>query len=280
MNFPALKNIGCPQCNGLGYLLDLQNSNTKRTTIDLCQCAQSQCQCENTPPYYYVETANGPNQLIPCPILPLHRKIEHIQRYYAQSELPYKFRFKFYNSHFATHHINQHKEFIKQINTLLPPIWEGEEANLSRGLFFTGQAGSGKTHLAAIVINELILRHALRAIFLKTTRLLDRLRATYSQNSRTYGQGEALEQLYSSVPAIVLDDFGAQQETDWAAETLYDMIDQRYEKGLFTVITSNKNLNDLASAAEGRIASRFKEMTHTIEFPAIDYRDLLAANLS
>ena len=66
--------------------------------------------------------------------------------------------------------------------------------------------------------------------------LLDNLRHSYSNpNESTFYE------LFDSVrncELLILDDFGAQQMTDWALEKLYQIITHRHDRLLRTVITS------------------------------------------
>lgn len=274
--FPAMKKIGCSKCNKSGYKLNFLLSSKRNAIVELCECSKSGCSCEGSSPYYsIVEKEGGKSSLEPCRIYPLHKKIERVTILFHQSELPWRYKYKFYLSHFEYKHIKDTK-FIQKLDSIVAPIWEGEEKNLPEGIFLTGSAGTGKTLLATIIINELIFRHAVPCLFMKTTRSLDRLRATYNVGSASYGMGESIESYYHRVPVLVLDDFGAQKETSWADETLYDIIDTRYEEGLCTIVTSNLNLKELSESGAGRISSRLLEICHIIEFPEKNYRQIIS----
>lgn len=272
--FPEMKKIGCPQCNGLGYMIDFKLSSKKKIHLELCECAKPLCFCGQMNSYYGIIDHDSDSQLSPCSIYPLHVKMDKIRYIYELSDLPPKYKYKFYNSHYQTKYINN-KEFLLQINSQLPPIWEGDQSQLPSGLFFSGVAGSGKTFLATIIMNEVIFRHGVPSLYLKTTRALDKLRGSFHQDSATYGLSNDLEKWFSSVQLLILDDFGAHLGTDWAEETLYDLIDTRYEEGLSTIITSNKSLDEVSEVAEGRIASRIKEMCRIFHFPEHDIREVL-----
>nr|HPM34702.1 DNA replication protein DnaC [Spirochaetota bacterium] len=62
----------------------------------------------------------------------------------------------------------------------------------------------------------------------------------------------------------------------WEQETLYNLIDARYEAERLTIITSNSNPEKgLKELSEGRILSRLKEMTNIIELSGTDRREAL-----
>jgi DNA replication protein DnaC len=143
-----------------------------------------------------------------------------------------------------------------------------EFAENPRGwLLFTGDYGSGKTHLAAAIANFRV-EHGQSALFVVVPDLLDYLRSAYAPNSpATYD--ERFEQV-RSIQLLVLDDLGTQNTTPWAAEKLYQILNYRYNSELPTVITTNQNLADM----DPRLASRLKDqaLVHMVPIYATDSR--------
>ncbi len=74
------------------------------------------------------------------------------------------------------------------------------------------------------------------------------------------------------MPALVIDDFGIHNESDWVNSVLYDLIDARYENNLLTIITSNDPLDAWKELAKGRVYSRLREICIEIQIDAPDYR--------
>ncbi len=136
-------------------------------------------------------------------------------------------------------------------------------------LFYTGRYGTGKTHLAAAIANDVLDRGG-EVIFQPVPDLLDQLRMTYGSTTETF---EDRFERIRTVPLLVLDDLGAQSPTAWAEEKLYQIINFRYVNKLPTVITSNVNPRDI----DGRIASRLKDPFITrVVMQVPDYRDPLS----
>jgi DNA replication protein DnaC len=134
-------------------------------------------------------------------------------------------------------------------------------------LIFKGGYGCGKTHLAAAIANHrLNLGHAV--LFINTPDLLDHLRATFSPNAET-GYDERFEQVRNS-PLLVLDDLGAQSNTEWAQEKLYQIFNHRYNARLPTIVTTNEELE----AIDIRIRSRLADpsVSTVIAVSAPDFR--------
>ncbi|MDE3090524.1 MAG: ATP-binding protein [Chloroflexota bacterium] len=121
-------------------------------------------------------------------------------------------------------------------------------------LLLKGGYGSGKTHLAAGIANERLARGE-SVLFVVVPDLLDHLRATFAPTSRvTYD--ERFETVRAT-PFLILDDLGAQSATAWAQEKLFQLLNFRYNAQLPTVITMNRELEEI----EPRIRSRLADAT-------------------
>ncbi len=120
-------------------------------------------------------------------------------------------------------------------------------------LVFTGDYGSGKTHLAAAIGNY---RDALgeEVIFQVVPDLLDHLRATFNPNSNI--SYDYLFDLVKTTRLLILDDLGTQNATPWAKEKLFQILNYRYEARLPTVITTSKKIEDLDPRITSRMIDR------------------------
>ena len=138
-------------------------------------------------------------------------------------------------------------------------------------LLFTGNRGSGKTHLAVAIAGE-VLRQRQPVFFAFVPALLDYLRTTYSPDSMV-GFDEIFEQVLNA-PLLILDDLGAENSTPWAEEKLYQIIVHRHEARLPTVITTASKMEDLEKSRPG-IVSRLVDDTVVDWWPidAPNYRD-------
>ena len=118
-------------------------------------------------------------------------------------------------------------------------------------LLLKGGFGSGKTHLAAAIANDRLLKGK-PALFIVVPDLLDYLRSTYSPNSEV-SYDERFESLRSA-PLLILDDLGAQSATPWAQEKLFQLLNYRYNAQLPTVITTNQELEQIDLRTRSRLA--------------------------
>lgn len=108
------------------------------------------------------------------------------------------------------------------------------------GLFITGPKGTGKTHLAAAIANQL-MQQGTPVICMTMIDLLERIKRTYEQ-SRQWGgeisEGSVLD-TYKRVQLLIIDDMGKEPATEWAVSKIYAIINARYEAYMPTIITTN-----------------------------------------
>ena len=131
------------------------------------------------------------------------------------------------------------KRYADAFDSLLPSPGSPEPGR--NGLFIAGPPGTGKTHLAAAIANELI--HKGRPVICMTMiDLLERIKRTY--NSAGTDEGSVLK-IYKTVPLLIIDDIGKEPPTEWAISTIYNIINGRYEAYLPTIITTNYDTDAL-----------------------------------
>lgn len=147
------------------------------------------------------------------------------------------------------------------------------------GLYYTGTFGTGKTHLAVSMAQELI-KQGIPVICMTAIDLLAEIRRTYDRN-RNVSEYQIL-QAYKDVDLLVIDDLGKEYCSDWAITMLYDIINDRYEQCLPTVITTNYSDDDLVDRlarksnyeTAGAIVSRLHEVTMGITLNGKDRRKI------
>lgn len=116
------------------------------------------------------------------------------------------------------------------------------------GLFITGNVGTGKTHLAAAIANQL-MQEGQAVICMTMIDLLDRIKRTY-EKQRQYGGEESEGKIlnaYKDVPLLVIDDMGKEPATEWAVSKIYAIINARYEAYMPTIITTNYTDTELVT---------------------------------
>jgi DNA replication protein DnaC len=150
--------------------------------------------------------------------------------------------------------------------------WD-ENREAGRGLYFCGGVGTGKTHLAVAVMNELMRRKRVPSLFVTVPELLDNLRETYNKPGRNLDEWMDAVQ---NAEFLVLDDLGSERPTEWVKERIFVIVNHRYRDALPTVFTSNIGPKDLAEQLGERTASRIIAMCDWIALEGDDYRETAA----
>lgn len=127
-----------------------------------------------------------------------------------------------------------------------------------RNVLICGPSGVGKTHLAQALGQE-ACRQGYDVLFANTHKMLQHLHA-----GRADASWERRLAVYLRTDLLILDDFGLRALTAPGPEDLYDVINERYEKGSI-VLTSNRAPEEwpalfgdplLASAGLDRLTDR------------------------
>lgn len=139
----------------------------------------------------------------------------------------------------------------------------------NQGLLFYGNVGTGKTTLACCIGNELMDRMV--SVF--ATSLVKILSQIRQNNSRSLE--EDMIRKMNAARLLILDDLGAERSTEFALETVYNIIDSRYRSGKPMIITTNLMLNDMQTTHDvrlQRIYDRVLEVCYPVPFMFKSYR--------
>lgn len=147
-----------------------------------------------------------------------------------------------------------------------------------KGIYFEGTCGTGKTHLAAAIALSMLSK-GVPVIYKTSIDILSDVKEAFD-NKRHNNTADILN-TYKQVDLLVIDDLGKEQPTEWSVQTLYNILNDRYEDMRPTIITTNYNQSDLVqrysvggdpSTAQA-IVSRFRENNSIITMAWKDYRD-------
>lgn len=129
-------------------------------------------------------------------------------------------------------------EYVNNFNKMLPRANAPEPGK--NGLFICGEPGTGKTHLAAAVANQLI-RQGKPVVCATMIDLLGRIKQSFAYE----GEEARVLHLYKTVPLLVIDDIVKEPATEWAVSTIYSIINARYEAYLPIIVTTNYDSDTL-----------------------------------
>lgn len=109
-----------------------------------------------------------------------------------------------------------------------------EACRKRHNVYICGAVGTSKTTLAcAAAIEMLDSGHFKRIIVATTTEVLNVIKQSFG----TYSSEDPLRQ-YKRASVLILDDLGKESPSDWVIEQLFDLINERYNDMLPTVITT------------------------------------------
>lgn len=158
------------------------------------------------------------------------------------------------------------------------------------GLLLTGGVGSGKTLVAAALVNTVLreqadgLNDGFKSRFADVSTFLDSLlhpaaRLVTSvdllsklRQSFDDGNPQVVLDGYKRVPLLVLDDLGTEKPSEWVQERLHELIDSRYGDMLPTVITTNLLPREMRIRLGDRTCDRIRSMCKTITITAESQR--------
>lgn len=131
-----------------------------------------------------------------------------------------------------------------------PNVLQGQKYDPDRhpvmNLYFSGEPGLGKSHLAVSIANA-VMEKGYPAVFISVPKLLRKIRNTYSKNSEL--SEDELFAALEDIPLLMLDDIGVENRNDWVEEKLFDLIDNR--QGKHTIYTSNISAEQLLDKQQG-----------------------------
>ena len=134
----------------------------------------------------------------------------------------------------------------------------------NQGLLIYGDVGTGKTWLSACIANKLIDK----GISVKMMTFAELLGMDFKESD------EYIENL-NKYKLLIIDDFGAERDTSFALEKVYQVIDNRYKLKKPFVITTNLNLEDMKSESRmvyRRIYDRVLEVCYPIKLTGVSWR--------
>ncbi len=145
--------------------------------------------------------------------------------------------------------------------------WE-EMYKRNIGLILFGGVGTGKSFYSGCIANEIIKRYAVPVIVTSIPRILNQLFNITDKNGYI-GR-------LANVPLLVIDDLGAERETDYALEQVYTVIDERYKANKPLIVTTNLSWEELKNPTDiryKRIFDRVREMCTPFNISGVSRRE-------
>jgi len=132
-------------------------------------------------------------------------------------------------------------------------------------LIICGSYGTGKTHLAAAIANQ-VVNKGVSVLFDTYGGHLEKIKNEFNSTGASYLN------LMRTVDMLILDDVGKEKQTEWSASVMFDVINHRYESMKPIIITSNFNSEQLEEYFGEACYSRLIEMCNAVVTQGSDKR--------
>lgn len=217
----------CPKCNGRGLIV-----------ID-CSTALS-CECTKKLRDYNLAKSS-------------HMTTALRKKCFQNFSLEYYSKTETEKDHLITYH----EIAVRSLEACKQFVRDYIYGKQPRGLYIFGQVGSGKTHLACSIANELIKKDV-DVLFVVVPDYLEEIKYSWDQGS-DFHEKEILDQA-REVSVLIMDDLGVHSYSDWTKSKIYSILNHRMNHCLPTVITSNIEYNEIGDYLDQRISSRIIEL--------------------
>lgn len=138
------------------------------------------------------------------------------------------------------------------------------------GLVLAGKPGTGKTHLAAAAMLEL-LAPTLWVQYVTCMGLIRMVRETWGKDGER-SESDVIHLLGEKIDLLVLDEVGVQYGTESEQHILFEVLDRRYAEMRPTILITNQDKANFKTLIGERIADRLTQTHDWIAFDWPSYR--------
>jgi len=189
-----------------------------------------------------------------------------------------EFQFFSFSPRLGKIRISHYEELMDKVPTNFYDAWledcelkvkdwvESKDKKDKYGLFIFGATGTGKTYALFSLYRNLLLQ-GYRSRIINVVELLRLFKKDFK-----YKDENNFENYLEYQGMLLIDDIGAEKNSEFVDETLYHLINTRYEEGLPTFFSSNLSLKELAEKNGDRLASRIAGMCGVVELKGEDKR--------
>lgn len=129
-------------------------------------------------------------------------------------------------------------------------------ATTGRSLIFTGNVGTGKTHLATAIGND-VMKQGYSVYFLTVLEAVRLVKETFRRDS-VKTESQALGELISP-DLLVLDEVGVQYGSETEKQIFFEIINGRYMQMKPTILLGNTTIPEMEVLLGDRVMDRMRE---------------------
>lgn len=129
--------------------------------------------------------------------------------------------------------------------------------NEGRSLLLLGNVGTGKTHLAAAIADQIVRKSGFTALYRTVYGILQYVKGSFDREAE-YNESQAFS-AFIDPHLLIIDEVGATKTSEFEQQTLFNIINGRYEQQVPTIVISNLMPDELVSALGERCVDRLRE---------------------
>lgn len=188
--------------------------------------------------------------------------MEKVMRLRKASLMDAKFKGATFDNFSVTKSNERNLKLCKRYATAFDAMLEKNQ-----GLILWGNVGTGKSFAAACIANYL-LDHGVPVIMTSLVKLLELIQGGEEKET------DILARL-NSAKLVIFDDLGAERNTDYALEKIYNIVDSRYRRQKPMIFTTNLTVAEMQEETDirySRIYDRVFEVCYPMQFIGQSWR--------
>lgn len=198
----------------------------------------------------------------------LQENMERVKRLRKYSLMDAKFQSATFDNFQVTKSNQKNLKYCKRYATGFE-----EMMKKSQGLLFWGGVGTGKSFAAACIANYL-LEQKISVVMTSFVKILELIQKDRDEESNIIRR-------LTDAKLVIFDDLGAERDTSYALEKVYNIVDSRYRSGLPMILTTNLSLQAMQEETDiqyARIYDRIFEVCYPMQFTGDSFRRQAAFN--
>lgn len=177
---------------------------------------------------------------------------DRIKKAHRDCQLPKRFADRTFESYIAK---EKGQRYALKISKLYADKFE-ERLEIGGGMVMCGSPGTGKTHLAAAIANQ-VIESGRNVVFVSAMKALRRVKSTFGNNS--IENEDDVIRSFRQPDLLIIDEVGVQYGSDAEKLILFEILNGRYEDMRPTIVLSNLEEDDLSTFLGARVVDRLYE---------------------